>query len=102
MQQYLDNNIHYVSFTETRLNPSHTHTTYQIEHGYTQLVKHGRLDITNTPKFNPKSAYQPGGVAAAFHGRLADRFLKTIRDKAGRWLIHEFVGKERPLHVYTL
>lgn len=102
MQQYLDNNIHYVSFTKTRLNPSHTHTTYQIEHGYTQLVKHGRLDMTNTPKFNPKSAYQPGRVAAAFHGRLADRFSKTIRDKAGRWLIHEFVGKERPLRVYTL
>ena len=102
MQQYLDHDINYISLTETRINSSHIQTSYQIEHGYTQLVKHGRMDMTNTPGFNTKSAYQPGGVAAAFHGRLADRFSKTIRDKAGRWIIHEFIGKERPLRVYTL
>ena len=102
IQQYNNHNIHYLSFTETRLNPSHMHTTYQTEHGFTQLVKHGRLDIKNTPGFTPSSSYQPGGVAAAFHGRLADRYSKTIRDTAGRWIIQEFIGKEKTLRVYTL
>ena len=78
------------------------YTTYQTEHGFTQLVKHGRMDIVNTPGFNPSSSYQPGGIAAAFHGRMADRYAKTIRDPAGRWLIQEFTGKEKPLRIYTL
>lgn len=102
MQRYLNNNIDYISLTETRINPSHMNTVYQIEHGYTQLVKHGRIDITNTPGFKHTSAYQPGGVAATFHDRLADRFSKVIRDKAGRWIIHEFVGKERQSRHFFL
>ena len=101
-QQYLDKHIHYMAFTETRINPYHTQTVYEIEHGYTHLVSHGRIDITNTPGYPSTSAYQPGGVAAAFYGRLANRYTKTVRDKAGRWIMHEFVGKQKPLRAYTL
>ena len=92
MQKYIDNNIHYLAFTETRINSSHTQTMYELEHGYTHLVTHGRIDLTNTPGFTSTGAFQPGGVAAAFQGRITNRYTKTIRDLAGRWIIHEFVG----------
>ena len=78
------------------------YATYQTEHGFTQLKKHGRLDIVNTTGFLPTLSYQPGGVTAAFHGRLADRYSIIIRDTAGWWVIHEFIRKEKPLRVYTL
>ena len=102
MEQYLDNNIHYMAFTESRLNPNHTKTTYDIEHGFNHLVSHGRIDLANTPGFNPHSAFQPGGVVSAFHGRMSNRYTKTVRDKAGRWIMHEFVGKEKPLRIYSV
>ena len=101
-QKYIDSNIHYLALTETRINPLHTQTIYEIDHGFTHLVSHGRIDITNTPGFQSSSAYQPGGVAAAFHGRISNRYTKTIRDPGGRWITHEFVGKTKPLRVYTL
>ena len=79
MQKYIDKHIHYLAFTETRINPSHTQTIYELEHGYMHLVSHGRLDITNTPEFTPTSAYQPGGVAAAFQDRIMNRLIKNSR-----------------------
>ena len=102
MQLYLDNNIHYLALSETRINPSHTQTIYEIEHGFNHLISHGRIDVVNTPKFTCSSSYQPGGVASAFHGRISNRYTKTIRDPIGRWVLHEFVGKERPLRIYNV
>ena len=99
---YLDHNIHYLAFSETRINPSHTQTIYEIDHGFTHLVTHGRIDIVNTPGFRSSSAFQPGGIASAFHGKISNRYTKTIRGPAGRWVIHEFVGKEKPLRVYNV
>ena len=101
-QMYLDHNIHYLAFSETRINPAHTQTIYEIDHGFNHLVSHGRIDIVNTPGYRSNSAYQPGGVASAFHGRISNRYTKTIRDPAGRWVVHEFVGKEKPLRVYNV
>lgn len=102
MQKYIDNNIHYLAFSETRINSAHTQTVYEIEHGFNHLVSHGRIDVLNTPKFSSNSAYQPRGVASAFHGRISNRFTKTIRDSVGRWITHEFVGREKPLRVYNV
>lgn len=101
-QKYLDKNIQYLAFTETRINPSRSQTTFELEHGYTHLVSHGRIDITNTPGFPSTSSYQPGGVAAAFHGRISNRYTKAIRDPGGRWITHEFAGKSKSMRVYTL
>lgn len=102
MQMYIDNNIHYLAFSETRINPAHTETVYEIEHGFNHFISHGRIDVVNTPKFNSNSAYQPSGVVSAFHRRISNRFTKTIRDPVGRWVIHEFVGREKPLRIYNV
>lgn len=93
MNTLLEQNIHYISLSETNVNCSHVFSKYQIEHSFKQLTEHGRIDITNTPGFSTNSRYQPGGVAAGFHGRICNRYSKQHRDKCGRWIAHEFTGK---------
>ena len=102
MHTYIEQNIHYVSFAETNINSSHMFSKYQIENSFKHITDHGRIDINNSPGFAPDSSYQPGGVAAGFHGRICNRFSKTTKDPGGRWIAHEFVGKTTTLKVYTL
>ena len=102
MNTLLEQNIHYISLSETNVNCSHVFSKYQIEHSFKQLTEHGRIDITNTPGFSTNSRYQPGGVAAGFHGRICNRYSKQHRDKCGRWIAHEFTGKTNSLKIYTL
>ena len=84
------------------MNPNHTKTTYDIEHGFTHLISHGRIDLNNTPGYSSQSAYQPGGVVSAFHGRQSNRYTKTVRDRVGRWIMYEFVGKEKTFLIYNV
>ena len=102
MNTFFEQNIHYLSLAETNVNSNHTFTKYQIEHSFKSLAEHGRIDMNNTPGFTKTSSYQPGGVAAGFHGRLCNRFSKTIKDTCGRWIAHEFVGRTHTLKIYTV
>ena len=102
MNTFFEQNIHYLSLAETNVNSNHTFTKYQIEHSFKSLAEHGRIDMNNTPGFTKTSSYQPGGVAAGFHGRLCNRFSKTIKDQCGRWIAHEFVGRTHTLKIYTV
>ena len=39
---------------------------------------------------------------SGYLGRLGHRHDKTIRDKYGRWHVHQFYGKKRSLKIYNL
>ena len=68
-----------MSFAETRLNVCHKLTTYQIEQSMKQIAPNSKIFLHNTPGYTSTSAYQPGGVAAAFYGRLQGRYVTTTR-----------------------
>ena len=101
IDNYISNDIHFMSFAETRLNVCHKLTTYQIEQSMMQILPNSKIFLHNTPGFTPKSAYQPGGIAAAFHGRLQGRYVTTTRDDHGRWIAQVFKGAKHTLRVYT-
>ena len=96
-----DNNIDYFSLIENQFNQYHKQASKKWDLATDQIMSNGTITHTSTPGFPLKTPYQPGGITSGFWGKLAHRFQKTIRDKYGRWHIHQFYGKEKCIKIYS-
>lgn len=94
---YVEKGIHFISLAETRLNVSHTLINYQIEQIMHQTLPTSKAILHNTPGYTSTSAYQPGGVAAFFYGRLQSRYVTSTRDRHGRWIAKVLKVTKHPL-----
>ena len=66
-----------------------------------QLVSNSKIILHNTPGFTSKLAYQPGGVTAAFYGRLQGRYVTITKDSHGRWITQIFKVAKHTLRIHT-
>ena len=97
-----DRNINYMTFTETCVNTSKPGYSTLIKQAYAQIVTNGQLNITNTPDFHKKTNYQPGGIASGFDGTLRSKYLRSGRDKMGRWTWDEFGDNNVTSRIYNV
>ena len=66
-----------------------------------KLLGGGRILSYNTPNYPSSKGYQPGGVIGAVFGRLHQRYQKSGKDKYGRWVWFQFVGKNGTVRIYS-
>lgn len=97
-----DQNINYISLTETCINVNEPGHSSQIKTAFTHVVPTGNICLHNTPNFPKTSNYQQGGVAACFDGLLRTKFIREGGDKYGRWIWHEFGDSDHITIIYTV
>ena len=94
--------MNYMTFTETCVNTSKPGYITLIKQAYAQIVTNGQMNITNTPDFHKNTNYQPGGVASGFDGTLRGIYLRSGRDKMGRWTWDEFGDNNVTSRIYNV
>ena len=99
---YVTNHAHFLSLVETKINISNSKQMSKIISAYDEVTRGGQLTCTNTPHYPSQRGSQPGGVLGAVFGRLHQRLQKTGKDAYGRWVYHQFVGKNGTLRIYSL
>ena len=98
----VDNNIHYFSIIESRINQYHKETCDKWRRSKERIMPNGEILISSVPGVPPTTPGQPGGLLSGYNGPLKTKYSTCKRDKMGRWHYHEFFGKERNLRIYTL
>jgi len=94
-------NIHFWLLPETNLNRSDYGSKEKLVTAVEAHCELGQIETTNTPGF-PINSKQPGGVATVMRGDVMTRYAGSNHDKAGRWIVSTFFGKNAQVKIYTL
>ena len=98
----VDNNIHYFSIIESRINQYHKETNDKWRKCKERIMPNGDILLTSVPGVPTTTVGQPGGILSGYNGPLKTKYTTHKRDPMGRWHYHEFYGKERNLRIYSL
>ena len=101
IQAYLSTGAHYIALAETGIN-IYKGGNMQIANEVAEEVIGEGMTTLHHGKSISESDFQWGGVGTIMYGRLHHRWLKTEKERHGRWIMQKFFGEKRNLCVYTL
>ena len=102
IRRCIDLHVHYCGFSEINLNTSNSSLSKKMKSAVEKFLSNGLFHMHNSRIHGNSVDYQPGGVAGWFHGKLSRKYEGVQFDSRGRWLSHQFKGKNKNLKVYTL
>lgn len=95
--------IDFCAFTETRLSTYNAYVNENIQAAFSIHNPDGFISTTNTyiHKDNLQTK-QYGGVMSMTNGKLASRYVRTVKEKYGRYQYSDFYGKHYYLRIYVV
>ena len=95
--------IDFCAFTETRLPTYNAYINENVQAAFSIHNPSGFISATNT--FIQKSdshTKQFGGVMSIISGKLSSRYVRTVKEKFGRYQYSDFYGKKYYLRIYVV
>ena len=95
--------LEFMGCTETRLPPFNAYINEKIKAAYHLHNPGGNISSTNTLIHKDDNlTKQFGGVLSAVNGKLSTRFIRTVKEKYGRYQYSDFHGKKYYLRIYVV
>ena len=103
LKSFRSRHVEFIGLTETRLSPYNAYVNENIQASYKLEFPEGSLSSTNTfISKNSNTTRQYGGVLSAVSGTMSSRYIRTEKEKYGRFHYSDFYGKDHYLRVYTV
>ena len=95
--------IDFCAFTETRLPTYNAYVNENIQAAFSIHNPGGFVSTTNTFLHKDDNhTKQFGGVMSMINGKLTTRYVRTVKEKFGRYQYSDFYGKHFYLRIYVV